>query len=238
MPSCGADACCRSNRLRGDAMLKDVLETLTGIGLASSAGLNAYIPLLMIGVLGRYTDLIALPSGWQWLEHPWVMGILAVLLLIEMVADKIPVVDHVNDLVQTVVRPTAGGLAFGVASSSETVTVSDPASFFSGNQWLPIVAGVVISFIVHTMKAVARPVVNAATAGLGAPVASTTEDAFSVMMSFVAIIFPILIIFVPIFLVWMFVVMRRRRRRSKDTKASELAARQNPGPHDDRTLNL
>ena len=167
-------------------MLGNVLETLTGIGLATSAGLNAYIPLLMIGLLGRFTHLITLPSGWQWLENGWVLAILAVLLAIEMVADKIPIVDHVNDVVQTIVRPTAGGLAFGAASSSQTVTVSNPGDFFSSHQWLPIAAGILISFVVHSMKAAARPVINATTVGFGAPVASTAEDVFSVAMSFVA----------------------------------------------------
>src|SRR5215475_8205114 len=103
-----------------------VLESLTGIGLATSAGLNAYIPLLMIALLDRYTNVINLPSGWQWLSNGWMIGILAVLLVIEMVADKIPVVDHLNDVVQTVIRPTAGGLAFGATSSASTLNVNDP----------------------------------------------------------------------------------------------------------------
>jgi hypothetical protein len=221
-------------------MLGHVLETLTGIGLATSAGLNAYIPLLMIGLLGRFTGLITLPGGWQWLENGWVLGILIVLLAIEVVADKIPLVDHVNDIVQTVVRPTAGGLAFGAASSSSTVTVSNPAEFFSTNQWVPIVAGMVISFVVHGMKATARPVVNATTAGFGAPVASTTEDIFSVVMSFVAILFPFLIIFFLIALFGMFFLIRRRRRRKKAQKRerelAELAARQRA--QDGHTLDL
>ena len=46
-----------------------VLAVLTGIGLSASAGLNAYIPLLAIGLLGRYSDLIELPSGWAWLTN-------------------------------------------------------------------------------------------------------------------------------------------------------------------------
>jgi cbb3-type cytochrome oxidase subunit 3 len=199
------------------------LETLTGIGLATSAGLNAYIPLLMIGLLGRFTNLIELPGAWQWLENDWVLGILAVLLAIEVVADKIPIIDHINDAVQTVVRPTAGGLAFGAAASSETVTVSDPADFFSNNQWVPIVAGIAISFIVHSMKAAARPVVNASTAGVGAPVASTAEDVFSVFIGFIAIIFPILIIFFLIFLVWFLFSVRKRRRRRR-AEREELEA--------------
>ncbi len=221
-------------------MLKYVLEVLTGIGLATSAGLNAYIPLLMIGLLGRFTNLITLPGPWAWLENEWVLGILVVLLAIEFVADKIPVVDHINDVVQTVVRPTAGGLAFGAAASSQTVTVSDPASFFSSNQWVPIVAGMVISFIVHGMKAVARPVVNASTAGLGAPVASTAEDIFSAVMSFVAIIFPLLIVLFLVALVWMFVSVNRRRKRRRAEKLARLDAQRlaREGAQDGHTLDL
>jgi hypothetical protein len=221
-------------------MLGYVLESLTGIGLATSAGLNAYIPLLMIGVLGRFTNLITLPGGWNWLENGWVLGILVALLAIEMVADKIPLVDHVNDIVQTVVRPTAGGLAFGAASSSSTVTVSNPAQFFSSNQWVPIVAGMVISFIVHGMKATARPVINASTVGLGAPVASTVEDIFSVVMSFVAILFPLLIIVFLVVMILMFIALRRRRRRKKAEKLARAEAERAPvtGYRDGHTLDL
>ena len=50
-------------------MLGSVFEVLTGLGLATSAGLNAYIPLLCIGLLARYTDLITLPQSWHWLEN-------------------------------------------------------------------------------------------------------------------------------------------------------------------------
>jgi hypothetical protein len=223
--------------LHASAMLGDVLETLTGIGLASSAGLNAYIPLLMIGVLGRFTNLIDLPSGWAWLQEPWVMAILAGLLLIEMVADKIPVVDHINDVVQTVIRPTAGGLAFGAASSSSTVTVSDPSDFFSSNQWVPIVTGMAISFGVHALKAATRPFVNASTAGIGAPVASTAEDTFSVVMAIVAIVFPVLIIVMLVLMVWAVVgLFRRRRRRKEARRQEELLARH--GPNDGQTIDI
>src|SRR5215475_14174053 len=103
-------------------MLDPVLETLTGIGLATSAGLNAYIPLLALGLLGRFTGLVELPPQWAWLSNGWVLGLLVILLAIEFVADKIPLVDHANDVIQTIIRPTAGGLAFGAASSAHTVT--------------------------------------------------------------------------------------------------------------------
>jgi hypothetical protein len=191
-----------------------VLEALTGTGLAASAGLNAYIPLLTMGLLARFSDLIDLPTGWQWLSNGWVIAILSLLLAVEVVADKIPVVDHVNDIVQTVVRPTAGGLAFGAGSSSQTVTVSDPGTFFGSHQWVPVASGVLIALCVHGVKAASRPVVNAATAGFGAPVASTAEDISSVVMSILAILLPILVLLGLVVMIssaiWVF---RRRRAR-------------------------
>ena len=98
-----------------------MLEFLTGSALAASAGLNAYIPLLLIGLGSRFTGLIELPPNWVWLQNEWVLGILAVLLVLEILADKVPGVDSVNDIVQTVVRPTSGGLAFGSGSAATTV---------------------------------------------------------------------------------------------------------------------
>jgi hypothetical protein len=205
-----------------------VLEALTGLGLATSAGLNAYIPLLAVGLLARYTHLITLPSSWLWLENGWVLAILLVLLSIEMVADKIPVVDHVNDVVQTVVRPTAGGLVFGAASSSQTV--SDPGSFFSGHKWIPIAAGIIISLTVHGMKATARPVINLSTAGVGAPIVSTLEDIASVGLSLVAIVLPVLVlVFIAGMIALFWWAMRRRKRRKAAKRAqreAESAARE------------
>jgi Domain of unknown function (DUF4126) len=191
-----------------------MFEALTGVGLAASAGLNAYIPLLALGLFSRYTDLLTLPGGWQWLESGWSIGILAVLLLIEEVADKIPVVDSVNDVVQTVVRPTSGGLAFGAASASDSVTVDDPGTFFGSGQWAPIVAGVVISLVVHGVKATTRPVLNVTTAGVAAPFVSTAEDVTSTVMSVVAIVLPILILVFLFALFGGFVWLRERRQEA------------------------
>lgn len=205
-----------------------VLAVLTGIGLSASAGLNAYIPLLVIGLLGRYTQLIELPSGWEWLSNGWTLLILAVLLAIEVVADKIPAIDSVNDVLHTVIRPTAGGLAFGAASESQTVT-NDPGSFFSGHQWIPVAAGVVIALVVHGTKAAARPVINVSTVGTGAPVVSTIEDIFSTVLSVVAIVLPILVLlFLAVFVlfaIWLRRKLRARRARRAAVKAQRRAAR-------------
>ncbi len=124
-------------------------------------------------------------------------------------------VDHINDVVQTAVRPTAGGLTFGASASSETVTVDDPAAFFSDHAWVPIVAGIVLALVVHATKAAVRPVVNTATMGLGAPVVSTVEDGFSLSMSVVAILLPVLVLVFLVGLVALFWWLWKRRSRRR-----------------------
>lgn len=170
------------------------MEFLTGTGLAVAAGLNAYIPLLILGLAGRFLDFVDLPANWAWLENPWVLGILAVLLVIEIIADKIPAVDSVNDLIQTIVRPVAGGIAFGTGSASGTAVVTDPAEFFASGSWVPIAIGVVLALGTHLTKMAARPVLNAVTVGAAAPAVSTAEDASSVILSIFALLFPLLVL--------------------------------------------
>ena len=179
-----------------------MLELLTGTGLATASGLNAALPLLILGSLDRWTGLVDLPTGWTWLSNPWVLGILGLLLVLEVVADKIPGVDHINDVVQSVIRPTAGGLAFGAGSGSQTVAVTDPESFFTTDAWVPVAIGVVLALTVHTGKALARPVVNATTAGLGGPVVSTLEDVTSFALTVAAILLPILVLLLLALMVW------------------------------------
>ena len=201
-----------------------MLELLAGAGLAAAAGLNAYIPLLLLGLAGRFLDVVTLPAGWAWLENEWVLGILGVLLIIEMVADKIPAVDTVNDWIQTIVRPSSGGIVFGTGATSETAAVTDPASFFESNQWVPIVVGVVIALAVHLMKAGARPALNALTFGLAAPVASVAEDISSVVLSILALLAPVLVILALGALIVGFVVLFRRTAAKRRAKRQQAAA--------------
>jgi len=191
------------------------VELMTGFGLATAAGLNAYIPMLAMGLLARFTHLIALPHGWSWLENGWVMSIVGVLLLVEIVADKIPALDSVNDMVQTFVRPTAGGIVFGSGTAAQTAAVADPGEFARTGQWVPVMIGVVTALVVHLTKTAVRPAANVATAGVAAPVLSTIEDVTSVGLVFIAILIPALVLVVMVALVWAAVSLLRRRRRKK-----------------------
>ena len=196
-----------------------MLEVLTGTGLAVAAGLNAYIPLLLLGLAGRFLDVVTLPAGWTWLENEWVLGGLAVLLVIEVVADKVPAVDTINDWVQTIIRPAAGGIVFGSGSGAQTVAVSDPSEFIASQQWVPIAAGVVIALVVHLGKMLARPAANALTAGAAAPVLSTAEDIGAIGFSILALVLPVLVVVALIALVIavpLLLARARRRRLSVD----------------------
>lgn len=164
------------------------MELLTGIftafGLSASAGLNAYIPLLIVGLLGHYTNLMKLSAPWDTLANPWIILLLCALVIIEMLADKVPAVNHINDLIQTFIRPAAGAVAF--AASANVVTNVHPV--------LALAAGLLVAGTVHVAKAGAlRPAVTLTTGGAGNIPVSIAEDVVSTVLSILSIILPILV---------------------------------------------
>ncbi len=170
-----------------------MLELLAGTGLAIAAGLNAYIPLLVLGLAGRFVPFIELPTSWEWLSNDWVLIILGVLAVIEFIADKIPAVDTVNDWIQTLVRPASGGIVFGTGAATTTDAITDPSGFFADGQWTSIAIGALLALGVHALKASIRPALNAMTGGIAAPVASAAEDVGSVLLSLLALLLPVFV---------------------------------------------
>lgn len=187
---------CEHERSRGrvdhDRGRVQAMTALAGIlgafGLSGAAGLNAYIPLLLVAILGR-VGVIHLAAPFAVITHAAVIAVLAVLLLVEIVVDKVPGADHVNDMVQTFVRPAAGAVLF--AAQSGAVAQMHPA--------VPIVCGLLIAFGVHATKAAARPVVTASTLGVGTPFVSATEDAVSLGASLAAVFAPLVVLAVIVF---------------------------------------
>ena len=118
------------------------MDILAAFGLSASAGLNAYIPLLTVSLLARFTDLITLNEPWSTLESWWIIGLLVVLSLVEFFADKFPAVNHVNDIIQSFIRPAAGAILF--AASANVITDVHPV--------LSIGAGLLIAGSVHAVK--------------------------------------------------------------------------------------
>lgn len=190
-----------------------MLATLTGLGLSTAAGLNAYIPLLVVGVLANLTGAVRLPQGYEWLGEWWVLAIFAVLLVAEFALDKVPVVDHVNDLIQTAVRPASGGAVFSATAAAAEL---DGSAWMAEHPWAGWLLGIAAALAAHLLKAGTRAVVNTTTGGVGAPVISTMEDAGSLGMSLVAIFLPVLVVLFLLamaLLAWW--VIRRIRRRAR-----------------------
>ena len=182
------------------------MDIFTAFGLSISAGLNAYIPLLIVSLAAKFTDLITLNSPWDALTSWWVIGLLIVLSLVEFFADKIPAVNHFNDAIQTFVRPAAGAIVFAATASVAEV-----------HPVMALAAGLLVSGGVHATKsAVVRPAVTATTGGAGNVPVSILEDIVSTVLSLLAIIIPIIIAMIVIMITsWLVWWLWRRANREE-----------------------
>jgi hypothetical protein len=190
----------------------DFFGLLTGIGaafgLSTSAGLNAYIPLIIVALAARFPSdapLIKLAEPYDVLSSWWIIGLLVVLLIIEITVDKIPAVDTINDVIQTFVRPTAGAILF--AASADVITDLSPV--------ISLVAGLILAGSVHATKGAVRPAVTASTAGTGNWLVSAVEDIVATIVSIFAILIPILGFLAFVFAMLGIIVLIRRRRRRR-----------------------
>src|ERR687898_295081 len=185
----------------GDSVMETAI--LTGMGLAAPGGLNAYIPLLALALADRATTRVTLNAPYDILSSNLGIAILIVLLTVEVTVDKIPGVDHVNDLIQSFVRPAAGAIA-AVAATGGVVTI---------NPAIMVLVGVVLAGSVNAVKVTTRPAVTLGTAGILNPVVSLAEDAVAVLASVVAIFLPFLVILIlPLFAPFFFLFLFRPRR--------------------------
>jgi hypothetical protein len=180
-----------------------------GFGLAAPAGLNAWLCLVIVGLLGRFTPLIKLQPPYDALTNEWVLLALVILLTIEVFADKIPAVDTVNDIIHTFIRPVAGGILF--ASYTGAVGGLDPT--------LSFILGLFSAGSVHALKATTRPIITATTGGLGNPLVSLVEDILAGSVTVLALVAAPCAAFVmalllagAFFFVWRWRARRRKRK--------------------------
>ena len=192
-----------------------MVDLLTGIlsafGLSASAGLNAYIPLLVIALVARFSNLIHLNSPWNTITNGWVIGVLVFLSLIEFFADKVPAINHVNDAIQTFVRPVAGAIVF--AASAKVITDVHPV--------LSLIAGLLVAGGVHAVKSVAvRPAVTVTTGGAANVPVSVAEDVLATFLSILSALVPVLVavllILLAVGVIW-WLWRRDRRRENRDS---------------------
>jgi hypothetical protein len=186
-----------------------LINIFSAFGLSASAGLNAYIPLLIVAFLAKFTNLIHLNSPWDLLTSWWMIGLLLILSTIEFFADKIPAVNHINDIIQTLIRPAAGAILF--ASSAKIISDVHPI--------LSLGLGLMVAGSVHAVKSIAvRPAVTATTAGVGNIPVSIAEDLISTIVSILSIVVPVFIACLLIVLIF-WIVWRLWRRSNAPSRA-------------------
>ena len=150
-----------------------IMALVAALGLSSTAGLRAVATLFAIGVVSDINiggqPLLALHGNFAVLGSMPMLILLGVLTVVEIVIDKFPVLDNMNDVIHTVIRPVVGAVI--VAGTSNTLSDT--------NIWVAAAAGAVLAFGVHATKSTARVATTASTAGIGNPIVSVLEDLLS-----------------------------------------------------------
>lgn len=158
-----------------------LLGTASAFGLSAATGLNASLPLLLVGLAARF-GLISLASPYDALGSTTALVGLGIVAICEIAADKIPGIDSIVQIVQAPVTLAAGAIVF--ASQQSMIEEISPG--------LAIVLGVLAAGSVHALRTLARPVVNAATFGFGGPAVSVGEDIGAFGLTVLALAAPIL----------------------------------------------
>ncbi len=146
--------------------LEILLPVGLGVALAASAGLRAFVPLFTVSLLG-WTGVLELGDTMAWMGAPATTLCFAVAVLVELLADKIPYVDHAVDVVGTLVRPVAGALV-----GTSLIVGADPLMTAAAG----LMAGGAVAGLTHAGKATVRVGSTSTSGGLANPVVSLVED--------------------------------------------------------------
>jgi hypothetical protein len=182
---------------------------LGAIGLGAASGLNAWIPLLGLGVAERL-GLVTLTAPFDQLGSNQALAVLSIVFVIDLIGDKVAVIDHVLHAVGTVIAPASAAVV--LAAQENLLSQSHP--------WAAAAAGAVIGGSVHLARSAVRPAVTAGTGGVGNPFASAFEDLVSLFVTVLAILVPVLAFLV---VVAASVLLWRRVRRWRRRRAARLA---------------
>lgn len=173
------------------------------LGSAWTSGINLYATVTVLGLLQKLTE-VKLPGGLVLLDNWLIIGVAASLYLIEFVADKVPYVDSVWDVVHTFIRVPAGAILALAATADLPPTIQIIALLIGG--------GLALSS--HGTKATLRAAINLSPEPVSNWVASITEDIIAIGGILLAVISPIVIIIVlAIFLVVFFWIAKKVVRR-------------------------
>jgi hypothetical protein len=176
-----------------------------GVVLAATAGLRAFLPVFSASLAAWLTNL-PLPDNLAWLEKPQTVLIFGVATLLEILGDKVPLVDHALDSVQVLTKPVLAALA----ATPFLYQLAPEYSVAIG-----ILVGAPLALGVHSAKATARLGSTATTGGVGNPVLSVAEDVaavVSIVVGFLAPLLALVLMALTIFFIARLALRVRRRR--------------------------
>jgi Domain of unknown function (DUF4126) len=175
-----------------------------GVGLASVAGVRAFVPLALYALFAQLgfivpPDLLGLPADWT------MVGVFSGLAVVEILLDKVRVLDPGFGYAMVVVRVLAGAVLFE--------TMFEPGSLLDGRAVPGLVVGGGIAAVVAVLKVFVRPTSSAESAGVSTVFLSAIEDVVAVLGGLVGLFLP----FLPLLLVGflLFFLNRIRKRRGR-----------------------
>jgi hypothetical protein len=180
-----------------------------GIGLAACAGLRAWLPLLLAGLLAR-AGVLELGASFRFIASNEALILFGVATVVEIVGDKIPAVDHALDALSTVLRPAAGSLL----AASVLWRIPDPLTALA----LGVAVGAPSALVPHAAKSALRAASTALTGGLANPLLSLVEDLAAVFVFVITVALPVATAIV-ILVIGGLVLRRVLRRRQHPTVA-------------------
>jgi hypothetical protein len=168
------------------AAIAEILQTVAlAIALAACAGLRTFLPLFLAGALSR-VGWLALGPSFQFLSSNRALILFGVASLIEILADKIPAVDHALDALSTPLRMGAGALL----AASALGQVTDPLHALA----LGAAVGAPAALVPHAAKAGLRAASTAFTGGLANPLLSLGEDVVTLILFVLAVLVPLAVV--------------------------------------------
>lgn len=215
----------------------DIVEFGLPLGLAFASGLNAYLPLLAFALSVRWLHLYTINPHVAFVTQTWFIAALAILTLLDFVADKIPIIDHLWNAVHTIIRPLAGAVVAGIAISHafpataflaaagytgstsvialSVLPVADSAIPITGiSLLLIIILGGALAFLSHATKSLIRLVSTATTAGFLTFGLSLAEDILAVLFILLSLFAPAIMLILLAILVLVLVPRYIRTRNT------------------------
>jgi hypothetical protein len=175
-----------------------------GVGLASVAGVRAFVPLALFALFGRLgflipPDILGLQSGWT------VVLVFSALAVVEIVLDKVGALDPAFGYIMIPVRIVAGAVLFA--------TMYEPGVLFDAGAVPGLVAGGGIAGLVAVLEVTLRPSSRGSSAGVSTAFLSAMEDVVAVVGGVVGLFLPFLPLLFVGFLLFFFNRIRKRRGR-------------------------